>query len=347
MENFENWRKRRHLREVLLGHFFAKKTAAESHRLLVEVYGEHALAKTQCFEWFQRFKSGDFDTEDKERPGQPKKFEDEELEALLDEDCCQTQEELAKSLGVTQQAISKRLKAAGYIQRQGNGVPHELKPRDVERRFCMSEMLLQRHKKKSFLSRIITGDEKWIHYDNPKRKKSYVKRGGRAKSTPKSNIHGAKVMLCIWWDQRGVLYYELLEPGQTITGDLYRTQLIRLKQALAEKRPEYAKRHGAVIFHHDNARPHVALPVKNYLENSGWEVLPHPPYSPDLAPSDYHLFRSMQNDLAGKRFTSGQGIRKWLDSFLAAKPAKFFEKGIHELPERWEKVIASDGQYFE
>ena len=72
-------------------------------------------------------------------------FEDEELEALLDEDCCQTQEELAESLGVTQAAIPKRLKAAGYIQKQGNWVPHELKPRDVGRRFCMSEILLESH----------------------------------------------------------------------------------------------------------------------------------------------------------------------------------------------------------
>ena len=58
---------------------------------------------------------------------------------------------------------------------------HELKPRDVERRFCMPEMLLERHEKKSFLHRIVTGDEKWIHYDNPKRKKSYVKPGQPAK----------------------------------------------------------------------------------------------------------------------------------------------------------------------
>ena len=84
--------------------------------------------------------------EDQERHGQPKKFEDEELEALLDEDCCQTQEGLAESLGVTQAAILKRLKAAGYIQQHGNWVPHELKPRDVERRFRMSEMPLERHK---------------------------------------------------------------------------------------------------------------------------------------------------------------------------------------------------------
>ena len=97
---------------VLLHYFNMKKTAAESHRILVEVYGEHALAERTCQKWFARFKSGDVGLEDEKRPGQPKKFENEELEALLDEDCCQTQEELAESSGVTQAAISKRLKAA-------------------------------------------------------------------------------------------------------------------------------------------------------------------------------------------------------------------------------------------
>ena len=86
---------------VLLHYFNMKKTAAESHCILVEVYGEHTLAERTCQKWFARFKSGDFGLEDEERPGQPKKFEDEELEALVDEDCCQTQEELAESLGLT------------------------------------------------------------------------------------------------------------------------------------------------------------------------------------------------------------------------------------------------------
>ena len=148
------------LRGVLLYYFNMKKTDAESHRILVEVYGEYVLAERTCQKWFAQFKSSDFGLEEEERPWQPKKFKDEELEALLDEDCCQTQEELAESLGVTQAAISKCLKAAGYIQKQGNWVSHELKPRDVERRFYMSEMLLERHKKKSFLHRIVTGDEK-------------------------------------------------------------------------------------------------------------------------------------------------------------------------------------------
>ncbi|EFN81552.1 Histone-lysine N-methyltransferase SETMAR, partial [Harpegnathos saltator] len=99
---------------------------------LVEAYGETALSERSCHEWFQKFKNGEFDVEDKERSGRPKVYEDTELEALLEEDSCQTQEELALTLEVTQQAISHRLKSLGMIKKQGNWVPYELKPRDVE-----------------------------------------------------------------------------------------------------------------------------------------------------------------------------------------------------------------------
>ena len=150
-----------------------------------------------------------------------------------------------------------------------------------------------------------------------------MKPGQPAKSTAKHNIHGAKVMLCIWWDQKGVLYYELLKPDKTINGERYRTQLIRLKRAIAEKRPEYAIRHEAIIFHHDNARPHKAIAVKNYFENSRWEVLPHPPYSPDVAPSDYHFFWSTQNALTGIQFTSEHIKNSLIHSWPPSRRSSF------------------------
>ena len=101
----------RHLREVLIFCFNMKKSAAEAHRMLSNTYGEAAVSERTCREWFQRFKNGDFDVEDRHSGGREKVFEDAELEALLEQDSCQNQEELARSLGVTQQAISKRLKA--------------------------------------------------------------------------------------------------------------------------------------------------------------------------------------------------------------------------------------------
>ena len=155
-------------------------------------------------------------------------FENPELEALLAKDSYQTQEELAESLGGTQQTISKRIKVMGMIQEQGNWVRHELKLRNVERRLSACEQLLQRQNRKGFLYRIVTGDEEWIHYDNPKRRKSWGMPGHAFTSTARQNIHGAKVMLCIWWDQFSALYYEMLKPSETITGDRYQMQLMRL-----------------------------------------------------------------------------------------------------------------------
>ncbi|KAG5308551.1 MOS1T transposase, partial [Pseudoatta argentina] len=99
---------------------------------------------------------------------------------------------------------------------------------------------------------------------------------------------------------------------------------MRLSRALKEKRPLYAQRHDKVILLHDNARPH----------------------SPDIAPSDFHLFRSMAHGLADRRFHSYEEAQKWIDSWIASKDMSFFRRGIHVLPERWEKVVSSDGQYF-
>ena len=127
--------------------------------MLSSTYGETALRERTCCEWFQRLKSGDFYVE-KKNGGKENIFEDSKLEALLVEDSCQTQEELEKSLGVTQQAISKRLKAMGMIHKQGNWVLYELKPIDVEQRFFACEQLLQRQNRKGFLHRIVTGDKK-------------------------------------------------------------------------------------------------------------------------------------------------------------------------------------------
>ncbi|EGI67701.1 Mariner Mos1 transposase [Acromyrmex echinatior] len=146
----------RHLREVLIFCFNMKKSANEAHRMLSNTYDEVAISERTCGEWFQRFKNGDFDVEDRHSSGREKVFEDAELEALLDQDSYQNQEELARLLGVTQQAISKRFKVMRMIQKQGNWVPYELKPRDVEWRLFACEQLLERQRRKGFLHRIVT-----------------------------------------------------------------------------------------------------------------------------------------------------------------------------------------------
>ena len=115
----------------------------------------------------------------------------------------------------------------------------------------------------------------------------------------------------------------------------------------AKKGPQYEQRHEKVILQHGNARPHVAKSVKTYLETLKWKFLPHPSYSPDIAPSDYYLFRSIAHGLAHQQFRSYEDIEKWLDSWIASKNEHFYRNGIRALPERWAKVVANDGKYFE
>ena len=112
---------KQHLRTILIFCFNWKESAAEAHRMLVETYGDTASTDKSCREWFRHFKDGDFSVEDKPRSEQPKKFEDKALEALLEEDQSQTQEELAELLGVIQQAVSVLLRAMEMIQNKEIG----------------------------------------------------------------------------------------------------------------------------------------------------------------------------------------------------------------------------------
>ena len=77
--------------------------------------------------------------------------------------------------------------------------------------------------------------------------------------------------------------FELLLNNQTISSDVYCRQLDKLDAAIKQKRPELMNSKG-FVFHHDNARPHRSLVTRQKLLQLEWDVLPHPPYSPDLVP---------------------------------------------------------------
>ena len=93
-----------------------------------------------------------------------------------------------------------------------------------------------------------------------------------------------------------------------MNSNVYCRQLMKLNKEIKKKHPELATRKG-VIFHQDKARPHTSLDTRKKLLELGWEVMPDPPYSPNLAPYDYHLFRSLQNHLNGKTFDSNEALK--------------------------------------
>lgn len=329
------------VRAFVLYDFKKKNTAAESYRSLCDVFDGEVMSPSQVRKWFVRFRSGDESLEDDERSGRPQIVDEVALKDTVELDNSVTLQELADTFDCSHTTISTYLHAMGKTYRSGRWVPHDLTNAQLANRVTTAGILLRRAHHPRFLERIITGDEKWITFDNVVRKRHWLDRGETAPATPKTKLHGKKAMLSIWWNISGVVHWELVEEGKTVTADLYRQQLERVDQALQRRRVYKSK----IKLLHDNARPHVAKITRQKLEELEWEVLPHPPYSPDIAPTDYHLFRSMQHALSGQRFKNRAEIENFVADFLASKPRSFFKDGIKALTGRWKQIIDNNGHY--
>lgn len=229
---------------------------------------------------------------------------------------------------------------SGKTWKKAKWIPHELTAAQKRRRVNAATALLERNNEAPFLQNIVTGDEKWVSFKNPDHHNQWLSPGQFPSSTPKKDFRQEKRLLCVFWDRRHVIHWELLEKGQTVNAELYCEQLTRLKRKMRNRK-------GPVILLHDNARPHTARLTRRRLDEFGWEVLDHPPYSPDLAPSDYHLFRSLEHFLRGKLFKNVNEMRLSLTQFFDSKDRAFYRRGIYLLTDKWEDVIDVDGEYID
>ena len=101
-----------------------------------------------------------------------------------------------------------------------------------------------------------------------------------------------------------------------------------------------------VLLLHDNARPRTAHLTINTIWQLNWEVLKHPAYSPDLAPSDFHLFGPLKNALRGQ-FAADDEVKEAVHDWLRSQPQTFFSNGIKKLTDCWAKCIEKKGDYIE
>ena len=115
-----------------------------------------------------------------------------------------------------------------------------------------------------------------------------------AYQTSKIELYPKKVLLSVQWDVQEIIHWQVLLLKQIINAAFYCLQLDRLYSNLAAKHPGLSNRRD-VIHHYDNARLYADVITRQKLLDFSWEVLPHPPYSPDLKPTDYHLFRALNN----------------------------------------------------
>lgn len=139
------------------------------------------------------------------------------------------------------------------------------------------------------------------------------------KHSSKRDIHQKKLMVCVWWCGSGVIHYSFMKPGETITADVYCRELDEMMRKLTIKYPRMVNRISPLLLH-DNARPHSAQKTVAKLQELELEVLRHPPYSPDLAPTDYHFFRDLNNFLVGKKFNFEEAVKREFRDFIDSPP---------------------------
>ena len=235
----------------------------------------------------------------------------------------------------------RHLNSMGEVQKSGVWVPHSLSQNHKHQLMAIYASLLDGHwlareEHRPFLFCIITGDEKLCLYPNIRERKEWLSPNKKATPRTKTCAHPQK-MLCISWNSD-----ELLPRGVTMTADIYCQQLKCLAGTIQEKRP--TKLREAMLLH-DNARPHSANLRETLYRSWVGKLFRIHFKSPDLAPPDFHLFRSPSNDLQGTSFSDENVLRTWFDDFFNSNPRDFHSRGIEKLLQHWQTVVNSEGEY--
>ena len=206
-------------------------------------------------------------------------------------------------------------------------------------RVRISRELLERFEKEGedFLKKIITGDETWVHhYDHENKRQSMEYRITSAEKIQNTGL------LTVFWNLERVVLADFLEKETTINSQHYTETLTALKRRI--------KRIGIrneTLLQHDNARPHTSAATRDAIQHLDFSVLPHPLYSPDLAPSDFHLFPKLKEHLKGLCFSCDEKVRPAVRKWFQKQNTNFFKDGFQKLVQRWRKCIEVRGDFVE
>lgn len=323
--------------------------------MLVQAFGNEALSKSRTFEWFRRFKEDRESVEDDQRLGRPSTAITPEnitkIREIIHQDRRQTIHDVAETVGLSYGTCQRVLSGELNMRRiAAKFVPRLLTQEQRDRRVQVcTELQRTIAEDPNFLCKVITGDESWVYGYDPETKQQSSQWKTPSSPRPKkarqvrSNV---KSMLIIFFDIRGIVYKEFVPFGQTVNSVYYLGVLRRLRENVRRKRPELWRNQDWFV-HHDNAPAHTAISIRQFLAKNQMPLVPHAPYSPDLAPCDFFMFPKMKIKLKGRRFDTIKEIQEKSQEVLKALTTTDFEKCFHSWQKRWQRCIDANGDYFE
>jgi histone-lysine N-methyltransferase SETMAR len=311
-----------------------------------DVYREFAPAKRTIQRWKAAFLKGKSFLEDKPRSGRPADLEMRaEIQEVIEEDKTLTQREIAALTGHSPSTVGTVLGDDLHLVRSSvKYVPHILSPVHMEERTRVARQLLTflKMQPEKALPYLWTQDETWITLKSPSTF-VWLSRGEERPEIEKTTVATKKVMLSVMMNFQEDCVVTVLPKKTTFTREFFAHTVLReWENHISEQRRRTGVR--GCYLHMDNSRTHN---VEELLRSKGVERLPHPPYSPDLAPIDFALFGRLKDYLVGREFNSGEEVKEAVGVFFAE--LKHWErlKIFETWKARLEKCIGGNGALVE
>ena len=154
-----------------------------------------------------------------------------------------------------------------------------------------------------------------------------------------------KTMIIVFFDSHGIVHKEFVPPGLIVNHAFYKDVLERLRKRVQQVRTDISD---DWLLHHDNAPAHTALSIQEFLaKKKNIPVLPHPSYSPDVAPCDFYLFPKLKLKLKGHHFGTIENIQKTVTDDLNTLTENDFRHCYDQWKKRWNHCGTSQGSHFE
>jgi hypothetical protein len=251
---------------------------------------------------------------------------------------------IAAIFHITKDTVKKILVEDLQLQKKWlRWIPHILTaPNKLKRCELAAEQLeiLQKGKKDNF-AHIITGDETWLPFETPQ---DYVwlPKDTAPPERPKQTIASEKVLVTVFWSTTSFYVINAMPVGESIDAVYFQKKILDplLKEIMKDRSS------GQYYIHFDNAPAHRASSTAEKLRGTGLIMMPHPPYSPDLAPSDFYLFGRVKERLKGMKAKSSLEAVGMLKTELDKITVKERIDVMLHWIERLERVIETKGEYF-
>ena len=326
-------------------------------RELRRLHGVNALSSTTVHRWMSATFTGRRNFKSVKPVGRPTKLTPVMLRDIREatrQDPNITIRQLSVRFGLGHATIHRVLRSVLKLCKRPCVMRlHQLTAAHHRSRLQLSRRLLG-HMRRSpnWAGKVITADESWMYAYNPTRKQqscTWLEAGEPRHPKVRREMSTKKLMLVAFWDAHGVMHREFVPQGRAVNARLYRDILRRMRETVRRcRRDLWRNRHHQFWLQHDNAAPHRANIVCNFCDQTSMKIVPHPPYSPDLAPSDFFLFARIKKELRGVRFPTVEALEEAVDVAIGNIPQFEFEHAMqHSWRKRLLQCVTARGSYFE